>query len=370
MKVLSISIDGSMFDADSDVRSRQEAYASRLDAYTVIVKAANEVEVEDGNMRLIPTNTKTRIGFVMQLFLLCLRLEPREYDVITVQSPFVLGVLGMVLSAIFNLDLKTQSHIDFYDNPEWRRASLSHSVLAPLGKLVLRRSDAIRVGTRHEKQKLDAAFSAPVVYAPVKIKAESMATTCSTDQQASLHEGYALGDGPIVLFVGRLVHQKRLDRWLQIAGMVWERSTVSPTFVVVGKGPKRATLEVRAQELLPASAVVFTGYLSEQELSCIYDLSDVFFISSAYEGTCRVLIEAAVNELPVVATPFAGALDFVQSKRNGFVAAECSVLADHLTWLLERPEERDRMGAAAKHIANETILSADHVGQYIKFLGA
>ncbi|MEG3175685.1 glycosyltransferase [Sphingomonas sp. RB3P16] len=108
-------------------------------------------------------------------------------------------------------------------------------------------------------------------------------------------------DRPLVgrhyLTVGRLVPQKNhallLDAFARIA-----RS--DDTLTILGEGPDRALLERRAAALGIADAVRLPGHTDP--LDRWLAQTDVFVLSSDYEGVPAVLVEALAAGVPIVAT--------------------------------------------------------------------
>nr|WP_255475193.1 glycosyltransferase [Halapricum sp. CBA1109] len=170
---------------------------------------------------------------------------------------------------------------------------------------------------------------------------------------STVRSEYGLGERPVVLFVGRFVAAKDLGTWVDVAARVRERSDRDPVFVLVGDGPRRDAVESAVEDAGLGDDVVFTGWVDPETVGEYYACADVFLITSNYEGTSRVVVEAGMNGLPVVATPFAGAHDNVADGETGFVKSSVTGLADRVTWLLERSDERERFGTAARDALEE-----------------
>ena len=67
---------------------------------------------------------------------------------------------------------------------------------------------------------------------------------------------------------------------------------------VVGDGPYLAELK----QLLPKESVVFTGFLSDESLRKAYASADVFVFPSRWETFGLAAVEAAMADVPVVAS--------------------------------------------------------------------
>jgi glycosyltransferase involved in cell wall biosynthesis len=153
-------------------------------------------------------------------------------------------------------------------------------------------------------------------------------------------------EGSAVGIVGRLVPIKGHEVFLEAARRVAERRA-DVTFVVVGDGELRATLEDRARRALGAR-VRFTGWVAA--LPELYAALDVVALSSLNEGTPVVLIEAAAAGLPVVATDVGGVRDVVVDGGTGYLVAsgDAVALAERIDDLLGDRERARAIGAEAR----------------------
>ncbi len=156
-----------------------------------------------------------------------------------------------------------------------------------------------------------------------------------------------LGQGAagVVLYVGRLVEEKGLDRLLEAWAALADRDR--HRLVLVGDGPLREGLEARARALGIEAAVRFAGH--QREVAAFYAAADVFVLPSLTEGLSNALLEAMVAGLPVVVSDITGNRQIVD-EASGFLVdwgrpRACAAL---LARLLAEPELRRRAGAAAR----------------------
>ncbi|HXE75803.1 MAG TPA: glycosyltransferase family 4 protein [Candidatus Xenobia bacterium] len=119
-------------------------------------------------------------------------------------------------------------------------------------------------------------------------------------------------------------------------------------YVVVGDGDDRAWLEQRTRELGVAESVVFTGFLSREDLSRQYAACDVFVLPSDQEGFGIVYLEAMAHHKPVVASRAGGAPEVVTDGETGLLIehGNQAALVTALSTLLASPERRQQLGAA------------------------
>jgi glycosyltransferase involved in cell wall biosynthesis len=70
--------------------------------------------------------------------------------------------------------------------------------------------------------------------------------------------------------------------------------------------------------------VVFGGL--QEDMDSIYQMADVFVLSSLWEGCPNVLLEAMANKLPIVATKVGGVEEIVLHMENGYLVKPKSSL--------------------------------------------
>lgn len=88
--------------------------------------------------------------------------------------------------------------------------------------------------------------------------------------------------------------------------------------LLAGDGPLRQGFENFAQEKNLISDIIFVGL--QKDINIIYQMSDVFVLSSLWEGCPNVLLEAMANKLPVISTNVGGASEIILHLENGYLA--------------------------------------------------
>jgi phosphatidylinositol alpha 1,6-mannosyltransferase len=115
-------------------------------------------------------------------------------------------------------------------------------------------------------------------------------------------------DERVLLYVGRLASEKRLDLLADVLP-----SLPNTRLVLVGDGPLRPALEQR----LSGMRAHFTGYLRGADLATAYASADLFVFPSDTETFGQVIQEAMASGLPVVAARAGGAIDMVRDGVTG-----------------------------------------------------
>lgn len=121
---------------------------------------------------------------------------------------------------------------------------------------------------------------------------------------------------PVMGTVIRLSEEKRPLLWAEIAALV-AQAMPETHFLVVGGGPLRKELEVRARQPDLAGRIHIVG-LEKKTLEAMAAM-DMFLLTSRIEGLSNVLIEAQALGVPVVTTRVGGAPETLQHKTTGWV---------------------------------------------------
>ena len=122
----------------------------------------------------------------------------------------------------------------------------------------------------------------------------------------------------IVLFVGRLVKIKGVDRLLKTFIEV-SKNVPDSLLVIVGDGPERSSLEKLAWRYGIAEHVRFEGRLEGADLLIWYLLGDLFVLPSHQEPYGAVVNEALMSGMPVFCSNRAGVSDLICEGKNGYI---------------------------------------------------
>lgn len=158
-----------------------------------------------------------------------------------------------------------------------------------------------------------------------------------------------------ILCVGRLVAKKGHDDLL--AALAALPADLHWRLDLIGGGELRAALQAQAQARGLSDRIVFRGALPQPAIIAAMREADLFVLPTKpaaggdRDGLPNVLMEAASQELPILATAFAGTPEFIEDGVHGLLVPPGSpeALARALERLARDPERRRRLGRAARH---------------------
>ncbi|MGE0192337.1 MAG: glycosyltransferase [Planctomycetota bacterium] len=254
------------------------------------------------------------------------------------------GALGRRAARRLGIPVVHTFHGHHFDTPGWRgwlvrrvERELARSTDA-LVALSSRQADDLRraLGPRHAPR--------IVVIAPA-LDADAFAAAASAETVQRPAAGRWR-----VLFLGRLVAVKRVDRLIEATALLRERGR-DVELHLAGDGPLRVALEQQARARGVHEHVRFLGTLDRPQPHVV--AADVVALASQSEGTPLALLEAMALQRPVVAPAVGGIPDIVSDGVQGRLVEDASpaTLAAALEHVLaDRARARAMGQAAGRHV--------------------
>lgn len=166
---------------------------------------------------------------------------------------------------------------------------------------------------------------------------------------------HTLSGDPAVVYLGRLVGHKRVDRVIALAGEL-AGSRPGLRVHVVGRGPEADTLAAGAAGLGVADRVHLHGFLSEPDKNAVLGSALLNVTASEFEGWGLTVIEAAAFGVPTVAYNVAGLRDSIRDGVTGWLVRDGETLAeavDRAIGELADPARRAEIQQACRTWASE-----------------
>lgn len=320
----------------------------------------DETDIMRVPARRVPFDPEDRLMSFKWVLSQQTKIRRENYDLIHVQTPFVAHYLGVKLSRMLGIPCVETYHTFFEEY-------LHHYI--PLVPKNLTRLIATHF-SRHQGNSLDGMV---VPSTPMLRVLQSYGVTTPTEviptgiEPASFVPGDRAAfrakhgipqDQPVMLFVGRVAHEKNIGFLLQVVDRI-RHEIPDILFVIAGEGPALKRLEHQVKELRITQHVLFVGYLDRHaDLNDCYRAADVFVFSSRTETQGLVLLEAMAQGTPVVSTAELGTCDVLRDGFGVWIAQEdLTDFSGKVVTMLGDAQERKTLGDSGREYAYEWSAS-------------
>ncbi|KKR09029.1 MAG: Glycosyltransferase, partial [Candidatus Yanofskybacteria bacterium GW2011_GWD1_39_16] len=123
----------------------------------------------------------------------------------------------------------------------------------------------------------------------------------------------------IVITASRLVEKNGIGILLKAFALMQEKLDLKTRLIIIGDGPLRIRLEQAVNDLSLDRKVLMLGEIDHEELPRYLSMADVFVRHSLSEGLGNAFLEAMACDLPVIATPVGGIIDFIEDGKTGLL---------------------------------------------------
>src|SRR3989344_5035661 len=270
-----------------------------------------------------------------------------KYDVIHVNWPFPLGLIGLVAKWVSRGKLV----FTFY------RAEFALINKIPFGKLImsfiLKRADKVIAISGYTKKKVQQIAKVRIAVIPFTSGIQILTRKSEIRSKVTKDKR--------VLFVGRLIERKGVAYLIDAVPEVIK--SVGAKVDIVGDGPLLDQLKDQVRRKKLTGVVTIHGRVSEAKLKELYLISDVFVLPAITdrwgdtEGLGVVLLEAMSIGKPVVATNVGGITDIVKHNKTGYLVSEKNslALAGVLVKVLGDNKLARRLGASGQRFVKESF---------------
>ncbi len=104
--------------------------------------------------------------------------------------------------------------------------------------------------------------------------------------------------------------------------------------------------------------VMFTGYLSQEQLNAAYDRCELTLLPSVREGFGLVVIESWLFRKPTIVTSRAGICELIENGENGLLCdpEDTQSLAENIGKILENPRYAEKLGAKGFDTSSHCLI--------------
>jgi len=314
----------------TSIRTFREELQKQGHRVTLIVPNYPGQACEDDNDVIRIDSTKVlfdpedRMMSRRKIKLLLYKLALRNIDIVHIHTPFVAHYSGVWLARQLEIPCVESYHTFFEEY-------LYHYI--PF----LPRNWLKSIARKFSRSQCNAVDSIVVPSAPMLevLKGYGVTAPASIIPTGIHPDDFSIGNGkafrdkhwidenrPVMLYLGRVAHEKNIDFLLHVVAEVRKRID-NVLMIVAGEGPAVSALKKLASELDINENIMFIGYLSrEQELPDCYAAANVYTFASRTETQGLVLLEAMAAGTPVVSTAVMGTADVLEDKEGALIAEE------------------------------------------------
>lgn len=144
----------------------------------------------------------------------------------------------------------------------------------------------------------------------------------------------------LIIFVGRLDFQKRIDRLFKVWKLVYKQHP-DWKLQILGDGAERGFYESYSQKL-KLKNIEFVGACDP---TAFYEKAKIICLTSSHEGFGMTITEAMqYNVIPMVYHSYESVTDIIEYNVNGILVKPFSTkqFANKLNWLIDNPQEVER----------------------------
>ena len=204
----------------------------------------------------------------------------------------------------------------------------------------------------------------PTARIPCAVDPDSLAP--SSPRAVIRREADTPQEARVVLYVGSLSAEKRVDRLLRVVKTA-RRTIPNLHLWIVGEGPLRSALEaqVKASSLEPC--VRFIGV--QNEVSNYMRAADLVALTSDTEGMPAVVLEAGLLERAVVTTRVGGLSECILDGTTGLLVERNDEIgfAQSIVQLFQQPDRLHTLGTTARQWIEDNFVIAQIAEQYEAF---
>ena len=175
----------------------------------------------------------------------------------------------------------------------------------------------------------------------------------SKEEIERVKEKYGLNE-TTVMFSGTVTPRKGVEYLVRAAEILKENNVL---FLIVGNTNLDREYADKVMEYAKQRnlKVRFTGFVPYEDLKALYSTCDIFVLPSFGEGDPIALKEALASGKPLVGTKVGGIPAQIKDGWNGFLVdpGNEKQLAEKIRYLIDNPEERERMGENSRKLARE-----------------
>jgi glycosyltransferase involved in cell wall biosynthesis len=268
-------------------------------------------------------------------------IDRRRVDILHLHG-YGATTFGRLAGALRGIPTILHEHANLTDTPWFQK--IADRVLEPYTDIAIAVSNSTAefvVGARQIP-----ASKVRVVYLGVPLVEFSRQRTA--DEIASARQEMGIAPGELAIGTITRLHESKGNSYLVDAAARVVSQRPAARFFLVGEGPLLPDLQAQAAALGLGDRFVFAGF--RRDVAGTLSAFDVSVFPSLWEGTPLTAFETLAMGKPIVATDADGLMDILTDGRDALIVPrrDPAALADAIIRVIDHPDERDRLSAAAR----------------------
>lgn len=235
------------------------------------------------------------------------QIHKMKLDIIHTNTEFAIGMFGRIMAHELFIPVVHTYHTIYEDYTHYIKKYVSKEdrakkLVKQFSKFSVRGAEELIVPTQKVADLMRQYGVKPDInIIPTGIDLSRFEVRDSETRRAKLKSALGIPeDNKVVLYLGRVSEEKNIDEVMQYLDHYME-SHNNVTFLAVGDGPYRGTLEKKAKGLNHRKQMIFAGAKPWDEITHYYQIADVFVSASTSETQGLTYIEALASGIPIVA---------------------------------------------------------------------
>ena len=352
-----VIVANSMLEEGCDV---SVVYCRKIDAQFLKLKSKVE-KIKLNRISFLPFVHERIIDAVSSIlfgFFILRRVVDKKSIIISFQS----NVIAIILSKLLNIKVivRLSNH---YSNIEHEQSKL-RKISEYLKKVFNKKADVVIANSQELADDYSKVLGCEVktIYNPIDFKVIQ-----KKSKETVVEELFIKKSKPIVLAIGRLSVQKNFD--FLIKSFVKSLKNIDASLVIIGEGSQRYKLEKLIRKLKMEENVFLFGH--KNNIFPYLVKSDLFVLSSLYEGMPNVLIEAIASKVPSISTNIkTGPKEILLDGDGGILVKlnDMNEMSEAIEYsLLHQQDSNNKMKNA--HIKLDRFSMDETINRYRKIIG-
>jgi len=278
-------------------------------------------------------------------------IDRKKIDVLHLHG-YGATTFGRIAAALRGIPAIVHEHANLTDTPWFQK--IADRVLEPYTDIAI----AVSQSTADfvVKARLVRPEKVKVVY--LGAPHDEFSRQRSIEEIAEARRQLGISPGDFAIGTVTRLHESKGNTFLVDAAKIVIGKRPQARFLVVGEGPLREPLEAQARALGIGDRFIFAGFA--KDIAGVLSAFDLSAFPSLWEGTPLTVFEALAAGKAIVATDADGLLDVLSDGRDARIVPKrnAAALADAIVDLMDRPDERARLAAAARETARRYDITA------------